>query len=111
MNAVRLQFVSRPARLDLAIGRKKFEPLLKVTAGFGAAVLVLFTHVWLPIQAERSLVQLRRMESQVSLKKAELNELNDRYARLTSLTTLDQWAKKHGPWVPAQVHNVLTIEK
>jgi hypothetical protein len=84
---------------------------MKVMGGFLLVVFILFVHVWIPIQSERNLAAMRRLEGQVSLKKAELNELNDQYAKMTSLTALDHWAKSHGPWVSAQVQNVLTIEK
>jgi len=66
--------------------------------------------VWWPIQAERNLVELRRVETQVFQKKSELNVLNGRLAELTSLTVLDQWAKRHGTWVPTNAENVIPIQ-
>jgi hypothetical protein len=59
---------------------------MKVMGGFLLVVFILFVHVWIPIQSERNLAAMRRLEGQVSLKKAELNELNDQYAKMTSLT-------------------------
>jgi len=84
--------------------------LLKVVAGFLAVGLFLFLHVWLPVQSERSLIELKRVEQQLSRKKSELNELNARYAALTALPVLDQWAKSHGPWVSPNANNVIAIE-
>lgn len=86
-------------------------PLLKIAGGFLAAGLFLLLHVWLPVQAERSLIELRRTETQLSRKKSELNELNARYASLTALPVLDQWAKTHGPWVAPNATNVIPIEE
>lgn len=87
-----------------------FEPLLRVAAMFAATGGLLFVWVWWPIQAERNLLKLRKIEAQVFQKKSELNILNERYASLTSLAVLDQWAKRHGPWVPASTDNVIPIE-
>jgi hypothetical protein len=92
-------------------GRTMWAPLMKVMGGFFVVGSILFVHVWLPIQSERNLILLRRMEGQVSLKKVELNELNESYFYLTSLSALDHWAKKNGPWVSAQINNVIAIEK
>ena len=85
--------------------------IMKVVAGFLGAGLFLFLHAWLPVQAARSLIELRQVEQQLSRKKAELNELNARYAQLTALPVLDQWAKAHGPWVAPNANNVVAIEK
>jgi hypothetical protein len=87
------------------------SPLLKVAAGFLAAGLFLFLHVLLPVQAERSALELKQTEALLSRKKAELNELKTKYASMTSLPVLDQWAKMHGPWVPPSATNVIPIEK
>lgn len=111
MNSVRNQFVMRSTAKDGRTDRTMWAPLMKVMGGFFAVGSILFVHVWLPIQSERNLIMVRRMESQVSLKKAELNELNETYSRLTSLAALDHWAKKNGPWVSAQLNNVIAIEK
>lgn len=111
MNTVRMQFVSRPSVKGPSSGRTMWAPLMKVMGGFILVGSILFVHVWLPIHSERNLLMLRRLESQLALKKAELNELNDVYARRTSLTALDHWAKKNGPWVSAQINNVIAIEK
>lgn len=88
----------------------KDRPLLRVAAGFLAGGLFLLLHVWLPVQEERSLLELKQVEGQLSRKKAELNELNERYAALTSLPALDNWAKSHGPWVSPNATNVIAIE-
>lgn len=87
------------------------HPFLKIAGGFLAVGLFLFLHVWLPVQAERSLLALKQVEQQMSRKKSELNELNARYAALTSLPVLDQWAKSHGPWVSPNGNNVISFEK
>ena len=86
-------------------------PLLKIAGGFLAAGLFLLLHVWLPVQAERSQIELKRLETQLSRRKAELNELNARYASLTALPVLDEWAKSHGPWVAPNAANVIPIEE
>lgn len=87
-----------------------FEPIRRVGIIFGAVGGLLFVRVWWPIQAERSLGQLRRIESQIFQKKSEINQLNERYAALTSLTVLDQWAKHHGTWVPPTAENVIPVQ-
>lgn len=106
-----LSYGSKSTKREVMRERAAFEPLMKITGIFIATLVILFIHVWIPIQAERSLVQLKKIDSQLSLKKAELNELNAEYARLTSLSSLDQWAKKNGPWIPVQAQNVLSIQK
>lgn len=85
-------------------------PLARIASVFGVIGGFLFLRVWWPIQAERNLVALKRIETQVFQKKSELNALNERYAALTSLTVIDHWAKSHGPWVPARADNVIAIE-
>lgn len=87
-----------------------FEPLARAAAAFGVIGMLLFIRVWWPIQAERNLLKLRRVETLVFQKKSELNVLNERLASITSLTSLDQWAKKHGPWVPPNAENVFPIQ-
>lgn len=70
---------------------------------------VLFLFVWWPIQAERANRQLKTWESQLAQKKAELNQLKSRYAHLTALSELDQWASLHGPWRTPQANDVLLL--
>ncbi len=70
---------------------------------------LLFFRVWWPIQAERTSIERNRMDTAVFQKKSELNMLNEQYAALTTLPLLDQWAKRHGPWVPATAENVLLL--
>lgn len=86
------------------------KSLLTVGAAFLGVTLFMFMHVWLPTQAERSLIQLKRMQEDVFRQKSELTILKERYSEKTSLTVLDQWAKQHGPWVPAGAANVVTFE-
>jgi hypothetical protein len=90
--------------------RLRRDLILKVAGGFLAAGLFLLLHVWLPVQAERGQLELRQVETQLSRKKSELNELNARYAAMTALPVLDQWAKTHGPWVAPNATNVIPIE-
>lgn len=71
--------------------------------------LVLFGFVWWPIQAERARLSQRQWEIKIAQKKAELNILQLRYQTLTSLTMLDQWAKKHGPWKSISANDVITL--
>ena len=85
-------------------------PLIKTAIGFLAVGLFLFLRVWIPVQAERSELELKKLQLQVSRKKSELDELNERYAALTALPVLDQWAKTHGPWVSPNGENVIPIE-
>lgn len=85
------------------------ENLLRIAAGFFLAGLFLFFHVWWPIQSERNLKLLRKVEAEVAMKKAELNAINSRFETLTSLTALDHWAKKHGSWRPATANDIITI--
>ncbi|MCG3203525.1 MAG: hypothetical protein KCHDKBKB_00195 [Elusimicrobia bacterium] len=87
-----------------------FEPLRRMAIVFGLVGGLLFVRVWWPIQAERNLGKLQRVESKVFQKKSELNLLKDRYANLTSLTVIDAWAKKNGPWVPPNGENVIAIK-
>jgi len=85
--------------------------LLRITGGFISTAALLFLHAWWPIQAERNLDELKKIQSSVSVKKAELNELNRRIAVLTSLTALDHWAKAHGPWKTPGSEDIVVIEK
>lgn len=86
------------------------DSLVKVAAGFLVGGLFLFLHVWIPVQAERSLIELRRVETELSRRKSELDDLDSRFAALTTLPALDQWAKEHGPWVAPNGENVIAIE-
>ena len=87
------------------------SPLFKIAAGFLGGAVFLFLHVWLPVQAERTSLEFKQVQAQLFRKKSELNELNARYAALTALPVLDQWAKSHGPWVSPNATNVIPIEK
>jgi len=77
---------------------------------FIASGLILFAFVWWPIQAERARVSLRQWEEKVAQKKTELNSLNMRYASLTALPVVDQWAKLHGLWRPPNTDDIITIQ-
>lgn len=87
----------------------KWGAFWRVFGVFIGVGLLLFFHVWWPIQAERSALELKRVEMAIFQKKSELNVLNERYAVLAALPVLDQWAKKHGSWVPASAENVILI--
>jgi len=65
---------------------------------FVFAGLVLLLNVWLPIQSQRALTQLKRWEKQLSQDKSQLQVLNSNYRERTSLAFLDRWARAHGPW-------------
>ncbi len=84
--------------------------LMKIAGGFLVVGLFLFLHVWIPVQAERSQIELKKLETQLSREKSVLDELNSRYVALTALPVLDQWAKTHGPWVTPNGENVIAIE-
>ncbi|MCB4756015.1 MAG: hypothetical protein LHV69_03125 [Elusimicrobia bacterium] len=71
---------------------------------------VLFFYVWWPIQAERARVRLNQLEEQLSQKKSELQEINQRLASLTSLSHLDAWARENGPWKVPGPGEVLSLE-
>ena len=83
--------------------------LFKLIGGVLLGAGFLFLHAWLPIQAERSRRALETVERDIFRKKAEIQNLNGRYVRLASLPVLDQWAKRHGPWVPPNADNVIAI--
>jgi hypothetical protein len=85
--------------------------LVKIAGSFLLIGVFLFFHVWWPIQAERSLKELRKAEAELAQEKAELNQLQSRYAALTSLATLDAWARQHGPWKAPTADDILTIER
>jgi hypothetical protein len=68
---------------------------------------VLFSFVWWPIQSECARRRLSDCETRLAQKKTELNILKARYAALTSLRELDQWASAHGPWRSPQAHDVI----
>jgi hypothetical protein len=91
-------------------GAASTGPLIKTAAGFLVVGLFLFLHVWIPVQAERSQLELKKLESQLFRAKSELDELDTRYAALTALPVLDQWAKTHGPWVTPNGSNVVAIQ-
>jgi cell division protein FtsL len=71
--------------------------------------LILFLHVWCPIQAERAAIKLKKIESEIAQKKSELNELNETAADLTSLSALDRWARAHGPWRVPSDKDIIAI--
>lgn len=83
--------------------------LLKIAGGFLAGGALLFLHVWWPIQAERNLSRLRRMEADVFSRKAELNALHQKFSSMTSLAALDQWARAHGPWRTPNADDVVAL--
>jgi hypothetical protein len=87
----------------------RWQNFWRVFALFMGVGALLFFRVWWPIQAERSSLERNRMDAAVFQKKSELNMLNEKYAALTTLPLLDQWAKRHGPWVPATAENVLLL--
>lgn len=91
-------------------GGAQTGPLAKAAAGFLVVGLFLFLHVWVPVQAERSHLELKKLEMQLSRQKSILDELDTRYANLTALPVLDQWAKSHGPWLTPNGENVIAIE-
>lgn len=85
--------------------------LLKIGGGFLTGGLLLFMHVWAPIQAERALTRLRKIEADVFSKKAELNALNQHFTSITSLAALDHWARGHGPWKTPNADDVVAIRR
>jgi len=92
-------------------GEAHMGPVVKTAAGFLVVGFFLFLHVWVPVQAERSHIEFKKLETQLSRKKSELDELNSKYADMTALPVLDQWAKSHGPWVTPNGENVIAIEE
>lgn len=97
----------RPRRFDergfLRSGLARVAGIL-IAAGTG-----LFLYVWWPIQAQRYLVKIKHLETEISQKKSELNQLQSKYNALTSLSSLDQWAKDHGPWKTPQANDILSF--
>lgn len=86
------------------------DRLLKVAGVIGGVGILLFFHVWCPIQAERAAIRLKKINSEVAQKKAELDELKAAYAQLTSLSVLDRWARGHGPWRVPSEKDIITIQ-
>jgi len=86
------------------------QRLAKIAAFLGGAGVLLFCYVWCPIQAERASIRLKKIETQVAVKKAELDELKAQYAQLTSLSVLDRWARAHGPWRVPSDKDIITIQ-
>jgi hypothetical protein len=87
----------------------RWSSFWRVSALFIGIGILLFFRAWWPIQAERSSLQRNKLDALVFQKKSELNMLNEQYAALTTLPLLDQWSKRHGPWVPATAENVLLL--
>ena len=84
--------------------------IVRVGLGFLGVGLILFSFVWWPIQAERSRVLLSQWENKVSQKQSELDALKTRYASLTSLHVLDQWAAQNGPWRSPSANDVILLK-
>lgn len=70
---------------------------------------ILLSFVWWPIQSECARRRLSDCEARLAQKKSELNYLKARYAQLTSLRELDQWASAHGPWRSPQANDVILV--
>jgi hypothetical protein len=97
-------------RSDEEKKKKRSSRRFRWTVGFFMGALILFFQVWWPIQAERSLSQLKRIKSEISEKKSELNTLNAKYAALSSLIVVDEWAKTHGSWKSPRPEDVITLQ-
>lgn len=82
-----------------------------VWIGILLAGAILFFHVWWPIQAERALFELRKMEKEVSIKKSELDRLQTQYSEMISLASLEQVAREKGRWVSPSIEHVVIISK
>lgn len=78
--------------------QRQLGQVMTIVGAFLVGGFVLLLHVWLPIQAQRALDELKRCETRLSDQKSELERLYQKYGSLTSLSTLDNWAKKNGPW-------------
>ncbi len=86
------------------------ERLVKIAGTLAGVILILFFHVWCPIQAERASMRLKKIQTDVAAKKAELDELKSDYAAMTSLSVLDRWARAHGPWRAPSDKDIITIQ-
>lgn len=86
------------------------QRLVKIAGALAGVGLILFFHVWCPIQAERAAIRLKKIQTDVASKKAELDELKSHYAALTSLSVLDRWAHTHGPWRTPSDKDIITIQ-
>jgi hypothetical protein len=100
-------FVSPAERRRLRLPPQRLIKIAGTLAGLG---VLLFFHVWCPIQAERAAIRLKKIQTEVASKKAELDELKSDYATLTSLSVLDRWARTHGPWRAPSDKDIITIQ-
>lgn len=89
--------------------KRALGQLMSIVGLFLFIGIVLILHVWLPIQAQRALVQLKKQEKTISQKKNILERTNQEYLNLTSLIRLDLWARENGPWKVPNGQDVLTI--
>ena len=91
-------------------GRISGNRLGRIGIGFLLAGFFLFLQVWWPIQAERAAGRLAAVEREIDQTKHEISALQTRSAALTSLTALDRWAQKNGPWRASRPQDVFPIE-
>ncbi len=105
----RMSFVVKPRRNGIH-GKLALHGVAMWT-GVLMIGLVLFLHVWWPIQAERASAHLKRLESELSIRKSELERLKTLYADLISLTSLERAAKANGHWIHPTIEHVITFSK
>lgn len=86
------------------------KPVVLGISLFGVGV-VSFLFVWWPIQAERMHKSLNEWDKQCAQKKSEVTFLKTQLSQMTSLTVLDAWSKKHGPWKIPNHDEIIIIEK
>jgi hypothetical protein len=77
-----------------------------VVIGLG---VILFFHVWWPIQVKRAENIYRDIQQNLSIQKSKLNNIKYKYSHMVALSSLDAWAKNNGPWITPQKTDVITI--
>jgi len=105
----RVNFIARPRKKSRE-GKMAFQ-VLEIWLGFLLVGIILFFHVWWPIQAERASVQMNKLENELSIKKSELDRLRAQYFDLISLASLAQVAKANGQWMAPSIEHVITLSK
>lgn len=85
------------------------EQFFKICLTVMAVGFLSFVYVWWPIQAERALKDLKSIQKEISLQKAELNHIHTEYSKLVSLSAIDEWAQQNGQWRSPKPGDVYTI--
>jgi hypothetical protein len=109
MRMERFNFSVKPRRKGFE-GKMSFQ-VLGIWMGVLMVGVILFFHVWWPIQAERASSELKKLENDLSIKKSELDRLKTQYSQMISLASLESVAKSSGQWKNPSIEHVITISK